>query len=389
MKLEVDKPYFLFPYKKSLRSFHSLKNGKIYYLKKSYDIHNHQWSDENIFDLLRKLDFEKKDFRVTHLAYELGFIFQNIEFLQEDMPLAVDLVFEKCSAVNLKRSRNYINGTLDLVSKPIFSEYESSFIDGQKHLKCGDSYQFNLTSPYKFKLKKVSARHIPFQLWSNPDNRGQYGHFTFLGNDQFSIFSNTPECLFQAKFSEDMINICSMPIKGTVSCLSDDDVSSSWKILKSSMKNQSELYMITDLIRNDLSSIHLPIAEVRKKKSLLRVPNLVHQYSVIDINLRKNDVSLFKILKSMFPGGSVTGAPKKRTMEILKKIETGPRGFYCGSTIINAPNYLAATINIRTAIIESDNSVFYHAGGGITVQSSLVDEFEEMRSKVQSFAGLF
>ncbi|MDC1175497.1 chorismate-binding protein, partial [Bacteriovoracaceae bacterium] len=93
---------------------------------------------------------------------------------------------------------------------------------------------------------------------------------------------------------------------------------------------------------------------------------------------------------SLFPGGSITGAPKKRVMKILNSIEHSSRQFYCGSTFLNYGGVRSASINIRSAMIDvTTKKLTYHAGGGITVKSSVEGEYEEMLSKVQSFTGLF
>ena len=122
-----------------------------------------------------------------------------------------------------------------------------------------------------------------------------------------------------------------MPIKGSVKI--KGDVKKAWKKLKESMKDKGELNMITDLLRNDLSRIEKPISKVRKKYVPLLVPGIIHQYSIIDVDLSYK-ITLLKIIKSLFPGGSITGAPKRRVYQILGSLEKNRRGFYCGSTIL-------------------------------------------------------
>jgi len=91
--------------------------------------------------------------------------------------------------------------------------------------------------------------------------------------------------------------------------------------------------MICDLLRNDLSSIEDPVSKVVLKKMPLLVPSLLHQCSRIEVELSSR-VSVGRVVEKMFPGGSVTGAPKKRVMDILSDLEQRRRGFYCGSTLI-------------------------------------------------------
>ena len=91
----------------------------------------------------------------------------------------------------------------------------------------------------------------------------------------------------------------------------------------------------------------------------------------------------------MFPGGSITGAPKKRVMSILHKLEKKPRGFYCGSTLLLTPKKAQASINIRSAIFDlKTQELSYKAGGGITLLSTAQNEFLEMTYKRDSFIKL-
>ncbi len=159
--------------------------------------------------------------------------------------------------------------------------------------------------------------------------------------------------------------------------------------LEKDEKNQAELYMITDLMRNDLTRLTMNPANVVHDKYPLHVPGLIHQFSVVESSLSAKE-NLANIVKNLFPGGSITGAPKKNTMELIEKIEKFKRGFYCGSTILCYKNRKTASINIRSAEIDyTQNEVTYGAGGGITLQSQALEEFEETLNKLKSFLLLF
>jgi len=126
-----------------------------------------------------------------------------------------------------------------------------------------------------------------------------------------------------------------------------------------------------------------------RKKVPLIAPGIMHQMSLIEIELSP-DVSLSKIIDSLFPGGSITGAPKRRVMEIINRLENRARGAYCGSTILSIGNRIDCSINIRTAEIDlSRKELTYGAGGGITVLSEPRGEYEEMLLKLESFYSLF
>ena len=147
--------------------------------------------------------------------------------------------------------------------------------------------------------------------------------------------------------------------------------------------------MITDLLRNDLNNIELPVAKVIKKKAPLLAPGILHQMSLLQVDV-SSSVSLGQIVQALFPGGSITGAPKKRVLQILHKLEESPRGIYCGSTILMYRGRCDASINIRTAFIDFEQGeLIYGAGGGITLLSDPRDEFQEMLVKKDSFIDLF
>jgi anthranilate/para-aminobenzoate synthase component I len=100
-------------------------------------------------------------------------------------------------------------------------------------------------------------------------------------------------------------------------------------------------------------------------------------------------LSLLKTLDCLFPGGSVTGAPKKRVMQIIQEVERYSRGIYCGSTLLCVGDKKVSNINIRTASVSVNDRLWrYGAGGGVTLLSRPVNEFQEMESKVSSFLTL-
>jgi anthranilate/para-aminobenzoate synthase component I len=115
------------------------------------------------------------------------------------------------------------------------------------------------------------------------------------------------------------------------------------------------------------------------------VPGLLHQYSEIKVQLSRK-ISIAHLFFCLFPGGSITGAPKVSTMKILNDIEKRERGFYTGSTAIFYRDFKAASINIRSSEVDFKNhELLYQAGGGITLKSSDEDEFLEMSYKLNSF----
>jgi anthranilate/para-aminobenzoate synthase component I len=376
--------YSIIPYKDRLiklsnpsRAFAIYKDYRLDLLTgKRFDSSYIDWTSE--IDLI-KLSSSIDHPRVIHLFYELGHQLLQTHLISSDSILAIDIEYEKVENVSVKKSKK-IN--LDLISKVDFKEYKLRFKKGYDELLQGNCYQFNLTAPFEFKFKKdLSAEDFIFSLWKNPANRGRYASATFIPLFDKLFLSNSPECLFQIQKNK----LITMPIKGTVKYSKAYDLKMLWKNLCKDSKSQAELYMITDLLRNDLSSIDRPIANVVKKKFPLVVPSLLHQCSLIEVDLNSN-ISMLRIIEKMFPGGSVTGAPKKSSMRILNSLEQRERGFYCGSTLILYKDMKSASINIRSGIIDfSSRLLNYQAGGGITLKSSVSAEYREMTYKLKSF----
>ena len=281
----------------------------------------------------------------------------------------------------LKKNRKKI--TLSLLDAPHFSDYEKRFNEGYNELVEGNCYQFNLTGEFKYSFdEELSAEDFISALWDKKSNRGAYASATYIEGLDKLFLSNSPECLFE--FSSETLT--ARPIKGTLK--RKGNIKDQWSELISDEKSQAELYMITDLLRNDLSRIDLPRAEVMQKKAMLLVPGLLHQYSEIKVKLRSH-VTLKSILEKIFPGGSITGAPKKKTMQILKRLESRTRGFYCGSTVVFSKGLIEASINIRSSVIDfNECTLDYQAGGGITLLSNAKMEFEEMTYKHDSYVDI-
>ena len=250
----------------------------------------------------------------------------------------------------------------------------------QEYILNGDVYQINHT----FRISGQTYGS-PLALYHRLRKRqpGRFGAYLQDG-DQF-ILSQSPE-LFIEK-SGDLIK--AMPMKGTASASlhSSSDLSSD-------PKNQAENVMIVDLLRNDLSRIALP--------NTVTVPNLfevaqhgdiLQMTSTIAARI-KNGVGIKEIFNAVFPCGSITGAPKKRSMEIIQELEPDNRDFYCGALGWLDPNGdLALSVPIRTVEIEQNhNTKASHfkmgVGAGVTIDSIADQEWEECRIKASFLTDL-
>ena len=395
-----DDVFSILPYgkKRELHRLSNLKNGFVVFKNHEVDlVKNKTKSREGklrINFLLDSILNKKSTHILCHAFYEMGYFqFEDLySFIPEDKPLFIFLEFEEFVPYvfeNQDENKQWKNKFSYVRSEsPSLEEYTSAFKKGRDELFKGNCYQFNLTFPFRYKTKKIGKEDIVSKYINHPKRRGEFSSFTFIKGFEKAIWSNSPESLFQLREKKDSFWIQSRPIKGTNFIKDFGNFDEAWKDLSLSKKNQAELFMITDMLRNDLNRIEKPCVKVPHKKVPLSAPGLVHQMSLVEIEISKNN-KFSKIFNSIFPGGSITGAPKKRVMAILKGLEIENRGIYCGSTILSSGNKVDCSINIRTADFDLSTGVMtYGAGGGVTVLSDLAGEFQEMQNKVLSFESL-
>jgi len=368
-----------------------LLKGTLYYSHKKIDLLTNEETSFTVEELNHELNQfclnEKRSHpHIWHFFYEFGFYSMDLPHLvEEQSPLAIHLEYQKVEELTtLKLPHHPLK--LEVIEDIDFKTYDEAFQKGHEHLLRGDCYQYNLT--YRNRYKIHGLNHVT-DLWENlareREGTGEYAHFSYLPQLNKCFISNSPECLFDIENQSDFLKIETRPIKGTRSLGEGEAIEKVWEELKSSEKDQAELYMIIDLLRNDMYRIEERPIEIKELKKQLLVPGIVHQMGVLEGEL-SHTVTLGQVMKAMFPGGSITGAPKKRVMEILKQIENTPRGFYCGSTVISWKNSIKSSINIRSAQMAlSELVIDVHAGGGITLLSSNQQEFLERQAKIDSF----
>jgi para-aminobenzoate synthetase component I len=316
---------------------------------------------------------------IFHFYYEYG-LWQMGHSLPDEQPLAIMIEYQSAKK-RAPRKPRLKHIPLQTLERPSWSEYKEVFQKIQEELHAGNCYQVNLTYPFDFATDDLLDPRDIADYFFAQKNLGAYAHCTYLGDEM--ILSNSPECLFQFRPNE----IFTMPIKGTIKT-KGKKISVLWKQMLNDRKEEGELLMISDLLKNDLNRLQKPQAKVLKLRAPLTVPGLLHQYSLISLKL-SGPLSLGQTMRSLFPGGSITGAPKKRVMDIIQSSERFSRGIYCGSTILCWGKRKAASINIRTVNISVEERLWrYGAGGGITLLSRPVDEFKEMEAKVSSFLTL-
>lgn len=207
-----------------------------------------------------------------------------------------------------------------------------------------------------------------------------YGAVLPLSRNRMLI-STSPELFLRVRGRQ----IETRPIKGTRPCSPDTDADRRFHDeLLSSDKERAELAMITDLLRNDLAKVsEYGTVTVEQGRVLETYPHVRHAYSVIRSVLRE-DMDAERVLRAAFPGGSVTGAPKLRAMQIIAELEPCPRGPYCGAIgRIGLDGDMDFSIAIRTVCV-GDGHLSFHVGSGIVADSDPAAEYEEALHKAQA-----
>ncbi len=257
----------------------------------------------------------------------------------------------------------------------------------QEYIRNGDTYQINHT----FRISG-SSYGSPLALYSRLRERqpGRFGAYIYQSNRH--LLSQSPELFIERKGD----TLKAMPMKGTASA-----ISANVSALSEDPKNQAENVMIVDLLRNDLSRLSLPnTVTVPNLFKVARHGDVLQMTSTVQGQI-KPDVTLMNLLDAIFPCGSVTGAPKKHSMEIIQELEPHDRGYYCGALGWLDPNGdFALSVPIRTVEITEDRqshatTFILGVGAGITIDSDAKQEWQECRIKsaflmnLPSSVGLF
>lgn len=252
------------------------------------------------------------------------------------------------------------------------NKYAELFSKVQSYIRAGDCYQINLAQRFSSEYQGdsfLAYLHLRQQLPSP--------FSAFMQWDEGSILSFSPERFLQVRGNR----IETKPIKGTIArgrTAEEDLQNAQW--LQNSEKNRAENVMIVDLLRNDLSK-HAIHVEVPRLCELQSFANVHHLVSTVTGQL-KPDSSAVDLLRDAFPGGSITGAPKIRAMEIIEELEPHQRSIYCGSIgYISADGQMDTNIAIRTLVCDKQN-IHCWGGGGIVADSICSKEYEETLAKV-------
>ena len=284
------------------------------------------------------------------------------------------------SAAPVERARVPFRITAPLASNLARERYATAFRRVLDYIHAGDCYQINLAQ--RFAAPAAGDPWLAYQALRviNPAPYAAY-----LNTPHGQILSASPERFLKLERG----SVETKPIKGTRPRAGHPRVDAELAAeLKASEKDRAENVMIVDLLRNDLSkNCELGSVKVTKLFEVESFATVHHLVSTVTGTLRQGRDAL-DLLRGCFPGGSITGAPKLRAMQIIEELEPDRRGVYCGAIgYIGCDGNMDLNIAIRT-LVYAGGSIRFWAGGGIVADSRLEDEYQETFDKAAAMLKL-
>ncbi len=266
--------------------------------------------------------------------------------------------------------------TTPFQSELSFAAYQEKFTQAKHYITAGDCYQINLSQ-----LFHARYSGSPWTAYTKLCKKNPTPYAAFINQGNYQILSCSPERFIQLKNNI----VTTKPIKGTTQRDNNPDIDAKlMQVLYHSEKDRAENVMIVDLLRNDLSK--------NCKSGSVKVPHLFeiesynavhHLVSTVTAELKAGKTAL-DVLRGCFPGGSITGAPKIRAMEIIAELEQRQRQIYCGSIgYISFSGDMDTNIAIRTLLCKN-NSMYVSAGGGLVYDSNCEAEYQECLTKLKA-----
>lgn len=312
------------------------------------------------------------------LAYEAAPAFDNTLAVHTatDFPLAWVAVFDHPSTERVIPLSPDITCSEWRSAVPK-TAYAESIRRIRAYIEAGDTYQVNYTFPLTAQFEGDALG------WFQELGRAQgAGYCVYLDLGEKKILSLSPELFFEREGDK----LRTRPMKGTMPrgrWLEEDEAMK--QALAASEKNRAENLMIVDLLRNDLGKISK--AGSVRVSSLFQVERYrtVHQMTSTIESIAKPGVGLWEVLQALFPCGSVTGAPKIRTMGIIRELEPHPRRAYTGAIgLVKPGGDCVFNVAIRTVVLDTDTGeAIANVGGGITYDSTPEGEYEECLTKAK------
>ncbi|MDF1683412.1 MAG: aminodeoxychorismate synthase component I [Legionellaceae bacterium] len=318
------------------------------------------------------------------VSYEAGYVLRGLTALPKEahaFPLLHFFAFkspQKLTAFDINQYLGDEDALIDSIKLNISAAaYGQAFYKIKQHICKGDTYQVNLTAKYKFNFEG-SSRALYRQLRA----RQTVAYSALMHMPAYDVLSLSPE-LFFSKINTTMR---AKPMKGTMPRAVDvADDAANYAFLKSDPKSMAENTMIVDLLRNDLSAISKPGSVQVSRLLEVESYETVHQMTSCIQSEVERELPFATIMQHLFPCGSITGAPKRRTMEIIRDLESEPRHIYTGAIgYITPENNMCFNVPIRTLLCRGSQGEL-GVGGGIVHDSTEQAEFEEMQLKARFF----
>jgi len=299
------------------------------------------------------------------------------EHQRADITISIDDQLAKASNKEKNAPFSLISDWQSNINK---SSYDKKFQQVQNYLLSGDCYQINLAQRFHSHYQGDE-----FLAYCALREKNQAPFSAFLRFDDAAILSISPERFLQTRGNK----VQSKPIKGTKPRSENAEIDNQNAIdLKHSEKDRAENLMIVDLLRNDISKVCIPgTVKVPNLFDIESFPAVHHLVSTVEGELAQ-PFKATDLLAASFPGGSITGAPKIRAMEIIDELEPHQRSIYCGSIgYISACGNMDTSITIRTLLCENDKTstkknIYCWAGGGVVADSKVDCEYQETFDKV-------
>lgn len=254
-------------------------------------------------------------------------------------------------------------------------EYLAAVRRAKEYIAAGDIFQVNLSQRFSGQCPSDGLAVYSRLRQVNPAPFAAY-----LKYPDFEIISSSPERFLLVEGSR----VTTRPIKGTRPRREGDEVFNRRMVeeLSGSAKDHAELTMIVDLERNDLGRVcNYGTVHVAEHAVIERYQTVFHLVSTVTGELYRKEHDEFSLIKATFPGGSITGAPKIRAMEIIEELEPHARGVYTGAIgYVSFHGRMDLNIVIRT-MVKKDDRIHFHVGGGIVADSDPVLEYEETLHK--------
>lgn len=358
------------------------ENSKSFFLSKPTEILT-VYGLNDFEPMLKRVDknVSKKKFGYAVVNYEFGYLLEKRlnKFLTDENPLVYFVFFDdkKCKEINSSSIKlNFENDfeVCDFHLNTSKNDYIKSIKKIKRFISDGETYQVNYTAKGEFNFRGDVVSFFSNLVFNQS---AEYIALINLGDE--ILLSISPELFFHTNLK----TIITKPMKGTISrgINYQDDLMKKHE-LENSVKNQAENVMIVDLLRNDLGRIcKFDSVQTSKLFEIEKYESLYQMISTIKGKLNKS-VKFSDIIKNIFPCGSITGAPKIRTMEIIKELEKEKREVYTGAIGLFLKNELIFNVAIRTIQLDSKlKKGKIGLGGGIVWDSKPEKEYTEVLLK--------